>query len=86
MGLRRWVKRLERDADGLHDTLILPDGSRVRYTKEEMLEALAALCAPPRALATTPHPQDGRLSGDGGFGKAPAGKPERKRRWVLGTG
>jgi hypothetical protein len=42
MGLRRWVKRLERDADGLHHTLTLPDGSKVRYTREEMMDAMIA--------------------------------------------
>jgi hypothetical protein len=40
MGLRRWVKRPERDADGLHHTLTLPDGSKVRYTTEEMMDAV----------------------------------------------
>jgi hypothetical protein len=42
MGLRRWVKRLERDAEGLHHTLRLPDGTEVRYTGEEMLHAVSA--------------------------------------------
>jgi polynucleotide 5'-kinase involved in rRNA processing len=39
---RGWVKRLERDAEGLHHTLTLPDGREVRYTPEEMLDAVIA--------------------------------------------
>jgi hypothetical protein len=54
MGLRRWVKRLERDVNGLHHTLTLPDGSRVRYTPEEMLEAVAA-CVRRREHWLLPH-------------------------------
>jgi hypothetical protein len=54
MGFRRWVKRLERDADGLHNTLTLPDASRVRYTKEEMLAAVAA-CVGRREQWLLPH-------------------------------
>jgi len=42
MGLREWVKRLERSAEGLHNTLTLPDGREVRYTGEEMMEAVIA--------------------------------------------
>ena len=42
MGLRGWVKRLERDAEGLHHTLTLPDRTKVRYTPEEMLDAVIA--------------------------------------------
>jgi hypothetical protein len=54
MGLRRWAKRLERDADGLHHTLTLPDASRVRYTKEEMLAAVA-VCVGRREHWLLPH-------------------------------
>jgi hypothetical protein len=54
MGLRRWAKRLERDADGLHHTLTLPDASRVRYTKEEMLAAVA-VCVGRREHWPLPH-------------------------------
>ena len=46
MGLRRWMRRLERDAGPFHGTLRLPDGSEVRYEPryepEEMLDALLA--------------------------------------------
>jgi hypothetical protein len=42
MGLRARMSRLERQADGLYRTLRLPDGAEVRYTPEEMLEAVAA--------------------------------------------
>jgi hypothetical protein len=54
MGLRRWVKRLERDAEGLHHTLTLPDGTKIRYRHEEMLEAVAA-CVRRREHWLLPH-------------------------------
>jgi hypothetical protein len=42
VGLRGWVRELERDAGDLGGTLQLPDGTEVRYESEEMLEALLA--------------------------------------------
>jgi hypothetical protein len=42
MGLRRWVRRLERVAGPLHGTLRLPDGTEIRYEPEEMFDALLA--------------------------------------------
>ena len=42
MGLRRWVRRLERTAGHLYETLRTGDGRTVRYTHGEMLDALAA--------------------------------------------
>jgi len=42
VGLRGWVRKLERDAGDLGGTLQLPDGTEVRYESEEMLEALLA--------------------------------------------
>ena len=42
MGLRRWVRRLERGAGLLHGTLRVPDGTVIRYEPEEMLDALLA--------------------------------------------
>jgi hypothetical protein len=42
VGLRRWVRKLERDAGPLHGTLRLPDGTEIRYEPEEMLDALLA--------------------------------------------
>ena len=40
--MRGWIKRLERETEEFYDTLQLPDGTEVRYTGEEMLEALCA--------------------------------------------
>jgi hypothetical protein len=42
MGLRGWLKRMEREAGPLRSTLRLPDGREVGYEREEMLEALLA--------------------------------------------
>jgi hypothetical protein len=42
MGLRSWVRKLERDAGDLHGTLRLPGGTVVRYGRKEMLDALLA--------------------------------------------
>lgn len=42
MGLRRRLEKLEQETGGLYDTLYLPDGSQVRYTTEDLLEALSA--------------------------------------------
>ncbi len=42
MGLEGRLKRLETAAEGLYKTLRLPDGTRVRYTGEEMLDAVIA--------------------------------------------
>jgi hypothetical protein len=42
MGPRDRLKRLERATEGFHGTLVLPDGSEVRYTGEEMLDAILA--------------------------------------------
>jgi hypothetical protein len=42
MGLRRWVRRLERGAGPLHGTLRLPDGTEIHYEREEMLDTLLA--------------------------------------------
>jgi len=41
MGLRDRLRRLEKDAP-LGGTLLLPDGTQVRYGPEEMLDALCA--------------------------------------------
>jgi hypothetical protein len=46
--------RLERQADGLYQTLRLPDGTEVCYTPEEMLEAVAA-CVRRREHWLQPH-------------------------------
>lgn len=42
MGLRRWVKRLERPAGHLYETIRLADGTAVKCRPPEMLEALSA--------------------------------------------
>ncbi len=42
MGPRGRLRRLETAAEGLYKTLRLPDGTRVRYTGEEMLDAVIA--------------------------------------------
>ena len=42
MGLRRWMRRLERNAGPLYGTLRLPDGTEIRYEGGEMLDALLA--------------------------------------------
>jgi hypothetical protein len=40
--VRRWIKRLEREAGSLHGTLRLPDGTEVHYEREELFDALLA--------------------------------------------
>jgi hypothetical protein len=40
--VRRWIKKLEREAGDLGGVLRLPDGTEVRYQGEEMLDALLA--------------------------------------------
>jgi hypothetical protein len=42
MGLRDKLRRLERDAGPLYGTLRLPDGTEVRYEREELFDALLA--------------------------------------------
>jgi hypothetical protein len=42
VGLRNWIKRLEREAEPLHGTLRLPDGTEIRYQGAELLDALLA--------------------------------------------
>ena len=42
MGLRGWLRRLERESGDLYGTLQLPDGTKVRYKSLEMLDALLA--------------------------------------------
>ncbi len=43
MSLRTWLKRLERESEDLRGgTLELPDGTRIPYEGDEMLEALLA--------------------------------------------
>jgi hypothetical protein len=42
VGLRGRMSRLERQAAGLYQTLILPDGQQIRYTHEEMMSAVIA--------------------------------------------
>ena len=42
MGLRDKLKRLEAETEGFYETLRLLDGTKVRYTGEEMLDAVIA--------------------------------------------
>jgi hypothetical protein len=42
MGIRHTVKRLEREAGELYQTLVLPDGTEVRYEPNEMLDTYGA--------------------------------------------
>jgi hypothetical protein len=42
MGIRHTVMRLEREAGELYQTLVLPDGTEVRYEPNEMLDAYGA--------------------------------------------
>lgn len=43
MGRTRWrLRSLERDAETLHNVLVLPDGSKVLYAPEEALGAVGA--------------------------------------------
>jgi hypothetical protein len=40
--LRGRLEKLERETEGFHQTLTLPDGTKVRYTGEEMVDAVIA--------------------------------------------
>jgi hypothetical protein len=42
VGLRDRLEKLEQETDGFYQTLTLPDGTNVRYTGEEMLNAVIA--------------------------------------------
>jgi hypothetical protein len=42
VGLRWRLEKLERETEGFHQTLTLPDRTKVRYTGEEMVNALIA--------------------------------------------
>ncbi len=48
------MTRLEKATEGLYRTLMLPDGTRVRYRPEELLEAVAA-CVRRREHRLLPH-------------------------------
>ncbi len=45
MGLRRWLKRLERSAESETESFALEDGERVVYTSADYFEALKAAIA-----------------------------------------
>ena len=49
-GVRHRLDRLEREAEGLYQTLTLEDGTKIRYKGEEMLDAISA------AIAGEEHP------------------------------
>jgi hypothetical protein len=42
VGLRDKLSRLEAETEGLYRVLQLPDGTKVRYSGEEMLDAVIA--------------------------------------------
>jgi hypothetical protein len=42
MGLRDKLRHLERETEGFYHTLTLPDGTKVRYTGEEIVDAMIA--------------------------------------------
>ena len=42
MSLRERLEKLERETEGFHQMLTLPDGRKVRYTQEELLDAMFA--------------------------------------------
>jgi hypothetical protein len=42
MGLKDKLRRLEKASEGLYKTLVMPDGTEIRYRPEEILEAVAA--------------------------------------------
>ncbi len=48
------LSRLEVASGGLYKTLVMPDGTRVRYRPEELLEAVAA-CVRRREHRLLPH-------------------------------
>jgi hypothetical protein len=43
MGFRDRLRRLEQEAEGLYEVLILEDGTKIRYESGEKLEVLYAL-------------------------------------------
>jgi hypothetical protein len=42
VGLRDKLSRLETETEGLYQTLTLPDGTKVHFTGEEMVDAVIA--------------------------------------------
>ena len=42
-GLDRRLDKLEQEAEGLYEVLILEDGTKIRYESGEMLEVLYAM-------------------------------------------
>ena len=45
VGLKGRLDKLEQEAEGLYKTLILEDGTQIRYEPEQMLDAVLAAAA-----------------------------------------